>query len=424
MDGSGTISRARGLLHRLERALAALDRCLAATHGTLVACAALVLAVLAITPNEWRHEGRPDSDALFYIAQKHQLEGASERDALDRVFSSKEARNTAAVEDEGVAPRVLDPAWQDYSKQFYERRWLVPALASGLDPLVGADLSFEVSSLIAYMLLGPLLFLLLRLRFPPGTCAAVALACLLLPPVRKWMVGVNVDAWGLVLLVAAVLSLMLVRERGLRWLAAWIPAMAALSLTRDATLVAACAALALLFFEWRRPGPRVRNAWLVASGAAAAAPALLLGGAPIRENIAYIIDGYRIPADDSWSYVASNYPGLIWDTVTANVEYGNQLGPAAPIAWAGLALCAAVVVHMLFARTDHDPYFIAARGLVAGGVAFLLIAANPQGWRLELVFVPALAVAIALALEGARASGRRTGEGLAEGRARPAASSG
>ena len=299
MDGSGTISRARGLLHRLERALAALDRCLAATHGTLVACAALVLVVLAITPNEWRHEGRPDSDALFYIAQKHQLEGASERDALDRVFSSKEARNTAAVEDEGVAPRVLDPAWQDYSKQFYERRWLVPALASGLDPLVGADLSFEVSSLIAYMLLGPLLFLLLRLRFPPGTCAAVALACLLLPPVRKWMVGVNVDAWGLVLLVAAVLSLMLVRERGLRWLAAWIPAMAALSLTRDATLVAACAALALLVFEWRRPEPRVRNAWLVASGAAAAAPALLLGGAPVRENIAYIIDGYRIPADDS-----------------------------------------------------------------------------------------------------------------------------
>jgi hypothetical protein len=361
-----------------------------------------VLVVVAITPNEWHHETQPDSDALFYIAQKQQLEGTPEREALDVVFSSEEARNTAAVEDEGVAPRVLDPAWQDYSKQFYERRWAVPALAAGLDHLVGENLSFEVSSLIAYMLLGPLVFILLRMRFPPGASAAAALACVLLPPVRKWMVGVNVDAWGLALLVAATVSLVLVRDRGLRWLALWIPAVAVLSVTRDATLVVGCAALALLVFEWRRPAARVRDAWLVATGVLAALPALLIGGSPVRENLAYIVDGYRIPDDDSWSYVASNYPDLLWNTVVANIEYADRLGPAAPLAWAGMAACAAVIAYMLFARTDRDPYFIAARGLVAGGVAFLLIAANPQGWRLELVFVPAFAMALALVLERIR----------------------
>ena len=32
---------------------------------------------------------------------------------------------------------MLDPAWVEYSKRFYQRRWLVPGLAAALAPVVG-----------------------------------------------------------------------------------------------------------------------------------------------------------------------------------------------------------------------------------------------------------------------------------------------
>jgi hypothetical protein len=85
--------------------------------------------------------------------------------------------------------------------------------------------------------LGPVLYLLLNLRFGRVVSAAASAACLLLPPVREFARGPGTDSWGLTLLVVGLLSAMLLRERGLRWLPVWIAVVLALSFTRDATVV-------------------------------------------------------------------------------------------------------------------------------------------------------------------------------------------
>src|SRR4051794_41289847 len=77
----------------------------------------------------------PNSDGLFYEVQRLQVEGRSEAQATREVFDGAIARQTARIEDEpSHEVRVLDPAWVEYSKRFYRRRWLVPAGAAGGGP--------------------------------------------------------------------------------------------------------------------------------------------------------------------------------------------------------------------------------------------------------------------------------------------------
>jgi hypothetical protein len=146
--------------------------------------AVLVGAVVALVaaPGFVKLDG-PNSDGLFYEVQRLQVEGDSEAEATRIVFDGAIARQTAAIEDEPAHPRVLDPAWVEYSKRFYRRRWLVPALAAGLAPVVGEHpgRALRVASLIGYVLVAPVLFLLLRRRFPPTLSALLALACTLAP---------------------------------------------------------------------------------------------------------------------------------------------------------------------------------------------------------------------------------------------------
>lgn len=345
-------------------------------------------------------DGEPNSDGLFYEVQAKQLEGQSHEQAMHEVFDGPRARETAAIEDEpSGAYRVLNPAWQEYSAQFYERRWLVPGLAIAVGAVTGESIATAVKtvSMLGYALVGAVLFLFLRRRFSLGTSVVAALGCMLLPPLYRWSYGQFVDSWGLLLETLGLLALVLVSDRGLRWLPLWIGAMLALSVTRDATMVLGVAAIWVAVGQWRAPGALRRNAWLLGAGAAAALPALALGGAPARENLAYIYAGYNVPADDSWGHVISGYPAQLWRTIEGNLTYPTEHGTLGLALYAVVAVALAAIVLAALRRPGGDPFWYAVRGAILGCAVLLLVANNPQGYRLELVLVPAVATGFALA---------------------------
>jgi hypothetical protein len=358
----------------------------------------LVVAVVAV-PGFIRLD-KPNSDGLFYEVQRLQVEGHSEADATRIVFQGPMGRQTADIEDRpSHVRRVLDPAWVEYSKRFYARRWLVPAVAAAVAPVVGEHpgRALRWASLLGYLLLAPVLFLLLRRRFDPWPSALLAIACTLAPPVYKWSLGMRVDSWGLMLETLGFLAAVLVKDRGLRWLALWVAAIAALSITRDATAILVPAALWLLIVQWRRPAERRVNLALVGTGIAAALPAFILGGTPLRDQLAYVITGYKIPADDSWSFVASGYFDQLWRTIKTDLSYPTDFPlPVELVLYAGLVVAAAAIVAVALHRSRRDPYFSLAKAAIPGCFLLLLLADNAQAYRLELVFVPIAAIGLAL----------------------------
>jgi hypothetical protein len=341
----------------------------------------------------------PNSDGLFYEVQRLQVEGHSEAEATRIVFDGAIARQTAAIEDEPSHPRVLDPAWVEYSKRFYQRRWLVPVLAAGLAPVVGEHpgRALRVASLIGYLLVAPVLFLLLRRRFSPWLSAGLAVACTLAPPVYKWSLGMRVDSWGLQLEALGLLAAVLVKDLGRRWLALWVLAIAALSITRDATAILLPAVLWLVFVERRDREATRTNLALLGTGLAAALPAFVLGGTPVRDNLAYVIAGYNIPDSSSWSYVASGYFDQLWRTISTDLTYPVDFSaPVAVVLYAGLALAVGALVALVIRPSRGDPYFSLTKAAIPGCIVLLLLANNPQAYRLELVFVPIAAVGLAV----------------------------
>jgi hypothetical protein len=341
----------------------------------------------------------PTSDGLFYEVEKLRLQGHGEAEATRMVFDGPIARETARVEDEPDEPRVLDPAWVDYSERFYRRRWLVPALAAAVEPLVGDQpgRALRVASLIGYVLIAPVLFLLLRRRFSTWLSAGLAVACTLAPPVYKWSLGMRVDSWGLMLETLGLLAAVLVKDQGRRWLVLWVPTIAALSITRDATAILLAAVLWLLVVEWGKPAARRTNAALLGTGVAAALPAFVLGGTPVRDNLAYVVAGYNIPDESSWSYVTSGYLDQLWRTISTDLTYPVDFAiPVAIALYAGLALAAAALIALVALPSRGDPYFSLMKASLPGCVLLLLLANNPQAYRLELVFVPMAAVGLAI----------------------------
>lgn len=341
----------------------------------------------------------PNSDGLFYEVEKLRVQGHDDAEATRLVFDAPIARQTAAIEDEPSHPRVLDPAWVEYSKRFYRRRWLVPALAAAVEPIVGdtPGRGLRVASLLGYLLVAPVLFLLLRRRFSPWLSAGLAIVCTLAPPVYKWSLGMRVDSWGLQLEALGLLAAVLVKDLGRRWLPLWVLAIAALSITRDATAVLLPAVLWLLFVERRDPAARRTNLILVGSGIAAALPAFVLGGTPVLDNLAYVISGYNIPQGGTWHIVTSGYFDQLWRTISTDLTYPVDFSiPVAIVLYAGLALAAAALVALVTRPSRGDPYFSLMKAAIPGCVALLLLANNPQAYRLELVFVPIAAVGLAV----------------------------
>jgi len=341
----------------------------------------------------------PNSDGLFYELEKLRVQGHSEAEATRTVFEGPLARQTAAIEDEPDEPRVLDPAWVEYSKRFYRRRWLVPALAAAVEPIVGDEPggALRVASLLGYLLLAPVLFLLLRRRFSTWLSAGLAVACTLAPPVYKWSLGMRVDSWGLTLEALGLLAAVLVKDLGRRWLALWVAAIAALSITRDSAAILLPAVAWLLIVERDDPDARRTNLTLLATGLLAALPAFILGGTPVRDNLAYVISGYEIPDESSWSFVASGYLDQLWRTVSTDLTYPVDFAaPMAVVLYAGLALAAAALVALVARPSRRDPYFSLMKAAIPGCVVLLLLANNPQAYRLELVLVPVAAVGLAV----------------------------
>jgi hypothetical protein len=380
--------------------LAALDR-LSDRRAVLIL---LVLGFLFALPGLVA-SGEPNSDGLFYEVQAKELRGESHEQAMREVFDSAEARQTAAIEDEpSGAHRVLDPAWQRFSAKFYERRWLVPGLAIAVGAVTGESTAtaLKTVSMIGYALLGAVLFLLLRRRFPVSVSLLGAIACLLLPPLYRWSFGQFVDSWGVLLEAVGLLALVLVCDRGLRWLPLWIGSMAVLSITRDATIILGFAALWVALSQWRAPETHRRNAWILASGAVAAAPALLLGGAPVTENLAYIYAGYNVPDDTGLAHVLSGYPAQLRHTIEGNLTYPFERGRPGLLLIPVVVAALAAILLAAVRRPLGDSFWLMTRGAILGCAALLLLANNPQGYRLELVFVPVIAIGFATVLSRLR----------------------
>jgi hypothetical protein len=379
-------SLGRGLTSRLLT----LDGWARGPVGAVVLSVLLVVLATAVAFPKLRAAPSWSSDGLFYWAQMLEVQGESAQEARKIVFSSPEAQATAEKEDHDVV-RILDPTWVEYSAQFYRRRWTAPVLAAALEPIAG-ERSLRLAGALGYLALGPVMFLLLRRRFQPLLSACVSAVVLLLPPVVKWGVGTN--GLGLTLLVASLLAASLVLDHGYVWLPAWMAAMVAMAFTRDSSIVVGFAILLLLLVHWRHGDSLRRPAALAATGVVACSPPLLLFRVPLRENFAYVIDGYRIPDDSSWSYVLHRYWPQLRNTVETNLRYPQEL-PLSPVIYVGLIGLALAVLYLLVTAPQDDPYFALARGSVIGAVVMLAIAVNPQGFRLELVLVPAVAIALA-----------------------------
>jgi hypothetical protein len=375
----------------------------------LVALAVGAVAALLMF-HRWGPPTYWESDGLFYEAQKHEVEGQPRQAALREVFASSLASELKSQEaDEPASQRnISNPEWVHYSARFYRRRWAIPAAAAALDPLFGVD-SLKNVALLGYVAATALLYLLLRCRFGTRLSMGIALASLLLPPVRHAAAEPSTDSWGLALLIAGLICAWLVIDRGKRWLAPWVLVILVLSFTRDLTIVLVITACWLAF----RLRTRASIA-LALTGIAASIPAPLVAGAPFRENLAYVIDDFRVPTDTSWSYVLSHYPGGLLDVVRHDFTYPFDFSFPPPMVF-GLLVILASFLTLVMLPARGDPFISLMRAALAGGAITILLSINFTNWRLELAMLPSAAVGLALLIQLAMARLRPEGQGGATG---------
>lgn len=325
------------------------------------------------------------TDSLYYETQKLEVAGVSQSVALRRVFSGELARPLRGRLPTSARRRA------EYAR-FYSRRWTVPALAAALTPLAG-DRALRDASLLGWAVLAALLFLLLRRRFSPRVSVAAGAVSMVLPPLLTWAPAPLVDSWGLSMLVAGLLLAYLTWE-DVRWLPAWVAVVLVGSLTRDVGLILVPAT------AWLSLRTRSRRMALVAAtGALASLPAPLISSVPLRQNLAYILNGFSLPHHPaSWSWIAARYPGAVLKTVGSDLAYPFHVGVPQEV----LALALAVPVFAglwLLARAGSSPFMVLMRGAAVAAVLPILLSPNYTGLRIELVFVPAIAVGMALVAE-------------------------
>jgi hypothetical protein len=376
--------------------------------GLLVLLVAFLVSLHAwIEPIRWS-----DPDALYYQAKTLSFRGEDERAALHGAFRSPIAEQV--LEDERQALRedpkrerqFTNPRWIDYTSRFFERRLAVSAMAAAIYPVFHLRSVLAVS-LIGYLLLALVLYAFLCRRFGPWTSAAVASICILAPPVRDASFVPMTDSWGLLLETCALLAAVLTFDRSPRWLWGWVGALALLSITRDDTVVPLVAAALLLLHQRDR-----RSLLLVGSGVAAVLPAILIfGNTSIRGNLAYVFSGFNPPYEETWKFVLHYYPQNFERLLRSDLGYGTHLGWESPLWYLGLAVAVVGVILLVGRLRNGDPYFrLAAYGLLGAALYVALFGAFSD-LRQEVVFVPSLAVALALALE--RGAGLVRERGLA-----------
>lgn len=329
-----------------------------------------------------------ETDALFYQAKSEEISGTDAATARREVFggplSEYERGLEAEVPDE--PPRVSDPAWVEYSSDFYARRLLLPALAVALDPLFGLR-SLQVLSLLGFVFVPVLLFLLLRRRLSFAVSLGVAAAVILWPPLRAWSVFPLTDSSGLALLIAALLCAVLTVERSRRWLAPWFACVLALAFTRDIAFIPVIAALGLLAVRRDRP-----TLVLVGVGAAAALPALLVHGVSESKALAYVFANHTIPTDTSWGSVLSQYPSNFGHMLSRYGDYAVS-NPLVVLA----AIGGIVAAFALAPR--RDTLTVLVWSTLPGYLLLMVVGPAFSAFRYELVLVPLIGVGYAYLAE-------------------------
>ena len=194
--------------------------------------------------------------------------------------------------------------------------------------------------------------------------------------------------------------------------------MLALSFTRDATVVL------LVAVGWLALSRRTRRTFIVvATGVAASVPALVLFGAPLVQQLAYVIQGYQVPKSATWSYVLSHYPGALASLLHADARYPKTLSYSA-IGYGVVVALAGSTAYLFVASPRRDTFYALSRAAFAGASAIILLSLNYSAMRLELVFVPCIAVALAatltyLSTQATRGGITKTLRGARRGPARP-----
>lgn len=318
-------------------------------------------------------------DGLHYQSTLLQIRGASERDAIREAFTGPIASRLQAAETSKRRLRDLDLVQTTH--RFYERRRLLPALGAAVYPVLG-ERSLQALSILAYIAIGPVLYLLLRRRASWWAAAGVASFVILLRPVRLWSFFPLTDSAGLLLMLVAGIAATLVLEDRPRWLALWCVALVALSLTRE-TYVACLVAVGILSFgDWRR------SRQLFASGIASVAPALLLYDVPTRYYMDCTFNLSDCSERNGWAHILSGYPSSLW-RMLAN----DAVDHTTMTAWVLIG------AFLLFRASDRgDAYLAFWRGAFVGGLAMLALLPNATDFRLEFVLLPSAAVGTAIYL--------------------------
>jgi hypothetical protein len=336
---------------------------------------------------QWGGEILWELDGLFYQAHVEQLRGADREDAIRDVFSGPLAQRARAIEAATEDQlRVRDPDWPLYTERFYARRWSLPALSAGLYPVLG-DHGLETLSLLGYVAIGPLMFLLLGMRFSRPLAFAVAACALALPPLRDWSVFPLTDSAGVALLIAGLLAAMAVLSRGLRWVVPWMLCILALSLTRDTAFILVLAAGVLALMRRDR-----KSVALVAAGAIAAMPAPLIWSVGVREQLAFVFSDHIRPADTSWSFVLGEFLPHLREVAGRYADYAADNPHVMLVFLLGVG-CA------LLLAPRRDPFFILLKGTLLGYFALLLVGPTFSSFRYELVLVPLVGTGLALGAE-------------------------
>ncbi|HEX3738071.1 MAG TPA: hypothetical protein VHV53_11055 [Solirubrobacterales bacterium] len=119
----------------------------------------------------------------------------------------------------------------------------------------------------------------------------------------------------------------------------------------------------------------------------------------MRENLAYVFNGFNPPIHESWGFVLEHYPWHLLTLVHSDLTFGGTLGWQAPLWY--LALAAALFGVFLLVRRvgDGDVYFCLHAYAILGGVVFVAFfgGGGYSVLRQELVLIPSAAVALALA---------------------------
>lgn len=355
---------------------------------TALAVTSLLLLAAISMATHWGGPISWETDALFYQAKSEEIGGTDAATARRQVFGGPLSEYERGLEAESPdePPRVSNPAWVEYSSDFYQRRLLLPALAAAMDPLFGLR-SLQLLSLFGFVLVPALLFLLLSRRLSFAVSLGVAAAVIVWPPLRAWSVFPLTDSSGLALLIAALLCAVLAMERNRRWLAPWFACVLALAFTRDIAFIPVIAALGLLAVRRDRPALA-----LVGVGVAAALPALLVHGVSESKALAYVFANHTIPTDTSWGSVLSLYPSNLGHILGRYGDYalGNPLVVLAAIGG---------IVAAFALAPRRDTLTVLLWSTLPGYLLLMVVGPAFSAFRYELVLVPLIGLGYAYLAE-------------------------